>query len=129
MKVSLMEPDVPLADSMTSAAVLNTPKGLAISVIARKCWDAFEHASASVPQQLAATRSSFTGLDLADQFEQFRIWCRNIGVFAKPDASLDARLRQSPSTKSTIADLLDGMTTYLDECERAKAKRVGTKIC
>jgi hypothetical protein len=110
---------------MTPNAVLSSSKAPAIWLVARECWDAFDLASTKVPQQLATTRSSFTALDLADQFEQFRIWCRNIGVFAKPDASLDARLIQSPSTQSTIIGLLDGMRSNLDECELEKPKYSG----
>ena len=56
--------------------------------------------------------------DLRDEFEQFRVWSNNIGVFASDHGSLDYRLREAGEVKNGIvallnslhSDLVDGIT-------------------
>lgn len=53
--------------------------------------------------------------DLCDEFEQFRIWARNIGVFASDNASLDYRLREASEVKDGVVALLRSLLTHLRE--------------
>ena len=55
--------------------------------------------------------------DLEDEFEKFRVWARNIGVFANYKASLDYRLREAESVKIMILKLLRGLAKDLDHCK------------
>lgn len=51
--------------------------------------------------------------DLRDEFEQFRMWARNIGVFASDNASLDYRLREAFEVKHGVLALLQSLLTHL----------------
>lgn len=46
------------------------------------------------------------------QLERFDLWASNIGVFARGPASLDYRLRASPTAKAAVEVELEGL------CER-----------
>ena len=53
--------------------------------------------------------------DLRDDYEQYRVWCRNIGVFAADQGSLDYRLRNADDIKQSICRLLRQMRKTLGE--------------
>jgi hypothetical protein len=48
---------------------------------------------------LTRRKSVFTLSDLRDGFEQFRVWAKNIGVFATDNLSLDFRLKEATDVK------------------------------
>jgi hypothetical protein len=57
----------------------------------------------------------FTVTDLRDEFEQFRIWAENIGIFASDHASLDYRLRDAPDVKESVVSLMQSLRSDLEE--------------
>lgn len=44
--------------------------------------------------------------DVRDDFEQFRVWAKHLGVFATDNSSLDYRLRDAAEIRRGIASLL-----------------------
>ncbi|MCJ1401112.1 hypothetical protein MMC11_004324 [Xylographa trunciseda] len=58
----------------------------------------------------------FTVPDLEDEFEQFRIWVRNVGACAADHASLDFRLRDVAATRTTVLTILSGLQSSLLHC-------------
>jgi hypothetical protein len=71
-------------------------------------------------KQPLKSRPILTILDLRDEFEQFRLWADNIGVFAADHGSLDYRLREAFDVRhglvsflqSLYEDLLEGMYSH-----------------
>lgn len=55
--------------------------------------------------------------DLRDEFQQFQLWSKNIGVFASDHRSLDYRLREARDVKEGILSLLQSMCSELAESE------------
>ncbi|KAK5454989.1 hypothetical protein LTS15_005709 [Exophiala xenobiotica] len=68
-------------------------------------------------RRLTRRKSVFTLSDLRDGFEQFRVWAKNIGVFATDNLSLDFRLKEATDVKAGIISLLDSMLLDLGECK------------
>jgi hypothetical protein len=52
--------------------------------------------------------------DLEDDYEQFRVWARNLGVFATDHASLDFRLREASDVREGIASLLTSLKSDIN---------------
>jgi hypothetical protein len=67
-------------------------------------------------QPLNCRKSVLTLADIRDGFEQFRVWTRNIGVFATDNLSLDFRLKEATDVKDGILSLLHSMLLDLEEC-------------
>ncbi|KAL9110446.1 MAG: hypothetical protein Q9227_004990 [Pyrenula ochraceoflavens] len=65
--------------------------------------------------QTPGAKPIFTVSDLRDEFEQFRIWSENIGVFALGHDSLDYRLRESSDVREAIVGLLQSLCADLKE--------------
>ena len=63
------------------------------------------------------TSHQFTVSDLEDEFEQFRVWVRNVGACAADHASLDFRLRDADAIRTTILTILNGLHTSLLHCK------------
>jgi hypothetical protein len=88
----------------------------AIASIATSCMTLFEQdiAEADQPDDLFEEKAAF-GVDefLDNQAGRFRIWAANIGVFAAGHASLDYRLRDSPSVKTLMLDQLNSLQKFL----------------
>ena len=104
--------------TMTSPDIESAPsKQHRIFHLAAECRSAFEDASLILPERLRALHSRFTESDLEDEFEQFRVWARNIDAFASDEASLDYRLREAPLVVQTIVSLLGNIRTKLSECK------------
>lgn len=61
--------------------------------------------------QAPGAKPVVTVSDLPDEFEQFRIWVENIGVFASDQESLDYRLRDALDVKEGIVSLLQSLRT------------------
>lgn len=53
--------------------------------------------------------------DLADEFEQYRVWARDLGVFASDNSSLEYRLREAPEVRENILSLLQDLKEDLSE--------------
>lgn len=87
-----------------------------LSSLAAACRTAFVKACLELPPVLIELSSRYTISDLEDDFEQFRVWTRNLGVFAKDEASLDSRLREAPEVQATIANILERIRTNLYDC-------------
>jgi len=63
---------------------------------ARKCWLAFEAGESVLPGELLGPgRTKIACLDFKSDFEQFRVWAKNPGVFAPDTASVDYRLKDA----------------------------------
>ena len=54
--------------------------------------------------------------DLCDDFEQFRVWTRNLGVFATDNSSLDFRLREANEVRGGVVSLLQSLSSDLSQC-------------
>ena len=65
--------------------------------------------------QTPGEKPILTAFDLRDEFDQFRIWAENIGVFASDHESLDYRLREASDVKEGIVSLLQSLRTDLEE--------------
>jgi hypothetical protein len=55
--------------------------------------------------------------DLLDEYEQFRVWARNLGVFASDHSSLDYRLREALEMRDGVLSLLRSLMKDLQECK------------
>jgi len=67
-------------------------------------------------RQNVGQKSVLTLPDLSDDFEQFRVWARNIGVFATDNSSLDYRLREAADARDGVVSLLETLNNDLIEC-------------
>ena len=54
--------------------------------------------------------------DIVDEYEQFGVWSKNLGVFASDNSSLDFRLREASEARDGIVSLLRGLREDLSEC-------------
>jgi hypothetical protein len=101
-----------------------------LSTLAKECWDAFDEISdlteeswdahvriSSLSNNQLSPNSAFTEADFDDEYEQFRVWAKNLGVFATDQASLDYRLREAGSVKGNLVNLLLRLLTHLQQCE------------
>lgn len=103
----------------------------AVFKAAQKCQLAFEkisradredHTAISLAQLFSAntTNSQSTSVitlnDVRDDFEQFRVWAKNLGVFAPGQASLDYRLRDATDLRDGFVLLLESLSTELMQC-------------
>lgn len=73
---------------------------------------------ARIPQLLEQppdTKPILTIEDLRDEFQQFQLWVRNLGVFAPNHSSLDFRLREAKDVKEGILSLLRSLCTDLSD--------------
>lgn len=80
-------------------------------------------------QQPSADKPILTLSDLCDEFEQFRIWARNIGVFASDNASLDYRLREAFEVKDGVVALLQSLLTHLRDGRSHGKRPVPADVC
>lgn len=55
--------------------------------------------------------------DLLDEYEQFRVWARNLGVFSSDHSSLDYRLREALEVRDGVLSLLRSLVKDLQECK------------
>lgn len=55
--------------------------------------------------------------DLLDEYEQFRVWGRNLGVFSSDHSSLDYRLREALEVRDGFMSLLRSLMKDLQECK------------
>lgn len=53
--------------------------------------------------------------DISDEFEQFRVWYKNLGVFASDNMSLDFRLKEASEASKGILSLLGDLREDLFE--------------
>lgn len=53
-----------------------------------------------------------------EQQARFRLWAANLGVFAKGQASIDHRLRDSSELQDLVLQLLDALCANLHICKR-----------
>ena len=74
-------------------------------------------------QQRGRRKSVLTLSDLRDDFEQFRVWAKNLGVFATDNLSLDFRLREAADVRSSIVSLLRGNAIDLADCKLFQTSR------
>ena len=81
-------------------------------------------ASAAIRQRLPllfrqpnSDKPILTLSDLRDDFEQFRVWANNLGVFATDNSSLDYRLREATEIRNGIVALLKSLETDLSQSE------------
>ena len=120
-----------------SALLPESPSSVALEVrvrqisdLAASCRASFreliqrdsKQAKASIHQRLPllfhqrrGQKPVLTLSDLRDDFEQFRVWAKNLGVFATDNSSLDYRLREAGEVRSGIISLLGSMQTDLRE--------------
>lgn len=115
-------------DLVDDATVEPEPSICDLAILCYKAIDAFleatfEHKSPQIlPRVLLLFRPlsrrtpNLTLSDLRDGFEQFRVWTKNIGVFATDNLSLDFRLKDAPDVKDGIVSLLHSMLLDLEEC-------------
>lgn len=54
--------------------------------------------------------------DIFDEYEQFNVWTKNLGVFASDNSSLDFRLREASEARDGVISLLRGLEENLREC-------------
>lgn len=54
--------------------------------------------------------------DIVDEYEQFSVWSKNLGVFASDNSSLDFRLREASEARDGVVSLLRGLREDLSEC-------------
>ena len=57
-----------------------------------------------------------------DQLGRFRIWAKNIGVFAEGHASLDYRLRDSAEVRLLMVDQLETLQNSVQRGEKIKSE-------
>ena len=57
-----------------------------------------------------------------DQLGRFRIWAKNIGVFAKGHASLDYRLRDSAEVGLLMIEQLEALQDSVQKGEKTKTE-------
>src|SRR5688500_6673759 len=87
---------------------------------ARKCWQAFDDSKSILPGDiLGSERSKLASLDFKSDFEQFRVWTKNLGVFAPDTSSVDYRLRDAENVRESICGLLDALCENILQCEPA----------
>ncbi|KAJ9606762.1 hypothetical protein H2200_008771 [Cladophialophora chaetospira] len=55
--------------------------------------------------------------DLRDDFESFRVWTKNLGVFATDNSSLDFRLREASEVRDDLVSLIRSIATDLHESQ------------
>ncbi len=85
---------------------------------ASKCLHVFESGETILPGQiLGPKRSKVASLDFNSDLEQFRVWAKNLGVFAPDTASVDYRLRDEWNVRKGICGLLDALRTNVSRCE------------
>lgn len=77
-------------------------------------------------EQPPGTRPILTILDLRDEFEQFRIWTNNLGVFASDHACLDYRLRDALDVKEGVVSLLKSLFADLAEGRQSAPNAIST---
>ncbi|KAF7504453.1 hypothetical protein GJ744_002190 [Endocarpon pusillum] len=100
-----------------------------LSLLAKECWNAFDEISDLIENSwnafarislLASSQltpgSTFTPADFNDEYEQFRVWTKNLGVLATDQASLDYRLREAEHVKGNLASLLRRLLSHLRGC-------------
>ena len=63
--------------------------------------------------QQCGQRPILTLKDIQDEYEQFRMWTRNIGVFAPDNGSLDYRLRDATEVREGLHALLRSLASHL----------------
>jgi hypothetical protein len=80
---------------------------------AKKCSDAFDDLSASLRNSTSADNDPELEVMINVQKERFMNWATYLGVFAPPNASLDARLRNTSSVVDLILDHLSASQTIL----------------
>lgn len=84
---------------------------MSIAVEARKVVDLFERLSLVVPESDASAR--LDSAEVEDQYGRFKIFARNVGVFAAGHASLDYRLRQNEEAQAVARRLLLSLQWFL----------------
>jgi hypothetical protein len=77
---------------------------------------ALHHRLSLLFRPLNKQHSFTTLLDLCDDFEQFRVWAKNLGVFATDTSSLDYRLREAIDVRDGIVSLLRSLCGDLTPC-------------
>jgi hypothetical protein len=83
-----------------------------IVTVARSCVELFE--SSGQVDELAVEKAAFEVEQfLENQAGRFRILAANLGIFAGGHASLDYRLRDSPSVKNLLVGQLLGLQRHL----------------
>lgn len=116
----------------------------AISELARECIESFAHTTTvanenpEVATRVAALFRKRSGAkpiltldDLCDDYEQFRVWSRNLGVFAHDHSSLDFRLSTADDIRDGIASLLRSLNADLQICMsyRNPSNRIDMSRC
>ena len=119
----------------STMATGNQDKSLAaeqttLSILAKECWNAFDQISdlienswnvfariSSLASSQLTPDTTFTPADFNDEYEQFRVWTKNLGVFATDQASLDYRLREAEHVKGNLVSLLRRLLSHLRGCE------------
>jgi hypothetical protein len=84
-----------------------------------------QHAKANVRERIAllfrqppGQNPILTLSDVRDDFEQFRVWTKNLGVFSTDNSSLDYRLREATEVRNGIASLLRSLEFDLHQSMR-----------
>ena len=80
----------------------------------KKCWEEFEKLVVSLGKDEDCRSIRF---DFEDEFEGFRVWCRNTGVFAEDRASLDYRVRDNAPTRKLLLTIFQGLASCLTQCK------------
>jgi hypothetical protein len=110
----------PLLSLSSSAASCSQADRHVILDHARRCWLAFEAGESVLPGELlGSSRTKIASLDFKSDFEQFRAWAKNLGVFATDTASVDYRLRDAPDVRKNICSLLDALREDISQCKSA----------